>query len=144
MTFARTAGLFRLAGALLHPGTAVPPGVRREAARRLREASMLADQMGARPLAESVEALAIAARIPLGDPEPKPRPRQAAHDGARLTSREREVLTHLGAGRSYAEIGGALFISDKTVSVHVSNLLRKTGAGNRIELAAWARRQGLL
>ena len=53
------------------------------------------------------------------------------------------MLGHLVAGRSYAEIGRALFISDKTVSVHVSNLLRKTGTANRVEAAEFARRHGM-
>jgi DNA-binding NarL/FixJ family response regulator len=53
------------------------------------------------------------------------------------------VLRHLVAGRTYAEIARALFISEKTVSVHVSNLLRKTGTSSRIELAELARRLGL-
>jgi len=50
------------------------------------------------------------------------------------------VLAHLVAGRSYAEIAESLFISQKTVGVHVSNLLRKTGNANRVAVAAWARR----
>ncbi|HKX67611.1 MAG TPA: LuxR C-terminal-related transcriptional regulator [Intrasporangium sp.] len=59
---------------------------------------------------------------------------------AGLTRREDEVLRHLVAGRTYAEIARALFISEKTVSVHVSNLLRKTGTSSRIEVADLARR----
>ncbi len=47
------------------------------------------------------------------------------------------------AGRSCAEIAEELFISQKTVGVHVSNLLRKTGTANRVAVAAWARRHGL-
>jgi len=65
-------------------------------------------------------------------------------DGHGLTGREREILGHLVAGRTYAEIARALVISEKTVSVHVSNLLRKTGTSSRVEAAAWARRSGLL
>ena len=52
------------------------------------------------------------------------------------------MLRHLVAGRTYAEIARALFISEKTVSVHVSNLLRKTGTSSRIEVADLARRVG--
>jgi len=62
---------------------------------------------------------------------------------ATLTSREREVLSHLVAGRTNAEIARDLFISDKTVSVHVTNVLRKTGTANRIGVAALARRLGV-
>ena len=61
---------------------------------------------------------------------------------AGLTPREAEVLSHLVADRTYAEIASALFISEKTVSVHVSNLLRKSGCGSRREVAALARRVG--
>ena len=59
-----------------------------------------------------------------------------------LTARENEVLAHLVANRTNAEIAEALFISEKTVSVHVSNLLRKTDTGSRREVAALARRVG--
>lgn len=57
-----------------------------------------------------------------------------------LTPREHEVLSHLVAGRTYSEIAAALFISEKTVSSHVSNLLRKTNTSSRRELAALAHR----
>ena len=52
------------------------------------------------------------------------------------------MLSHLVAGRTYAEIATALFISEKTVSVHVSNLLHKTGTSSRREVAALAVRLG--
>ena len=57
-----------------------------------------------------------------------------------LTPREREILAHIVAGRTYAEIARALVVSEKTVSVHVSNMLRKTGTVNRVELAQLTRR----
>jgi len=57
-----------------------------------------------------------------------------------LTARDQEVLVHIVAGRTYAEIAGALVVSEKTVSTHVSNMLRKTGSANRLELAGLARR----
>jgi len=61
-------------------------------------------------------------------------PEQAA-DLAGLTAREREILGHIVAGRTYSEIARVLVISEKTVSSHVSNLLRKTGTSNRIDLS---------
>jgi DNA-binding NarL/FixJ family response regulator len=50
-----------------------------------------------------------------------------------LTPREVEVLGHLAAGLTDGEIAELLFISKKTVSVHVSNVLRKLGVANRVE-----------
>ena len=57
-----------------------------------------------------------------------------------LTRRELEVLRLVTEGRSNGEIGEQLFVSRKTASVHVSNILRKLGAANRIEATAIARR----
>lgn len=61
-----------------------------------------------------------------------------------LTPREREVLGLLAEGRTNRQIGRQLYISDKTASVHVSNILAKLGAAGRTEAAAIARRDGLL
>jgi DNA-binding CsgD family transcriptional regulator len=61
-----------------------------------------------------------------------------------LTPREAEILALVAEGRTNGEIGRQLFISTKTVSVHVSNILGKLGAGGRTEAAAIARREGLL
>ncbi|BCJ56323.1 hypothetical protein Asp14428_77980 [Actinoplanes sp. NBRC 14428] len=55
-----------------------------------------------------------------------------------LTAREREVLGCLAEGMSNKQIAGSLGISVRTVTVHVSNLLRKTGAVSRTEAALWA------
>jgi DNA-binding NarL/FixJ family response regulator len=60
-----------------------------------------------------------------------------------LTEREREVLTQLATGRSNAEIGRVLFISTKTASVHVSNILAKLGVRGRVEAATVAHRLGV-
>jgi two-component system nitrate/nitrite response regulator NarL len=57
---------------------------------------------------------------------------------ADLTAREREVLGCLAEGMSNKQIARALGISVRTVTVHVSNLLRKTGAASRTEAALWA------
>jgi DNA-binding CsgD family transcriptional regulator len=61
-----------------------------------------------------------------------------------LTPREQEILTLVAQGRTNREIAGQLYISAKTVSVHISNILSKLGAGGRTEAVALARRRGLL
>jgi DNA-binding NarL/FixJ family response regulator len=70
--------------------------------------------------------------------------RQAAGAPARLTEREAEILALVAEGRTNGEIAKQLFISTKTVSVHVSNILAKLHAGSRTEAAAIARREGLV
>jgi DNA-binding NarL/FixJ family response regulator len=66
---------------------------------------------------------------------------QAAPDGlSTLTRRELDVLELLAAGRTNGQIATTLYISTKTASVHVSNILRKLGVANRVEAAAFAHR----
>jgi DNA-binding CsgD family transcriptional regulator len=60
-----------------------------------------------------------------------------------LSSREREVLAQIARGRTNREIGERLFISQKTVGVHVGNILSKLGVSGRVEAAAVAIRLGL-
>jgi DNA-binding NarL/FixJ family response regulator len=61
-----------------------------------------------------------------------------------LTDREREVLELLAEGRSNPQIAAELFISPKTASVHVSNILAKLGVAGRVEAAGVAHRLGLV
>lgn len=61
-----------------------------------------------------------------------------------LTRREQEILAQLARGRSNGQIGQQLFITTKTASVHVSNILAKLGAASRGEAVAIARKHGLL
>jgi len=121
---------YQLARALGHER-----GARAEMASALRRASRVAAELGARPVLRDAERLARQARVSLAEPVPANPTERAVDAFPTLTPREREVLAHLVAGRTYAEIARALFISEKTVSVHVSNLLRKTGTSSRIELA---------
>ena len=64
-------------------------------------------------------------------------------DGLGLSARETEVLRLVAAGRTNREIAEELFISPKTASVHVSNILAKLGVTGRVEAAAVAHRVGL-
>ncbi|HET7724993.1 MAG TPA: response regulator transcription factor, partial [Propionibacteriaceae bacterium] len=61
-----------------------------------------------------------------------------------LTSREVEVLRLVAEGRSNSQVGRELFISTKTASVHVSNIIAKLGVASRGEAAAWAHAHGVL
>lgn len=105
----------------------------------LRRGLTLAEELQAAPIRELLRNLAAGARIAVDRPVAgDPAPGDAALPG--LTQREREILAFVVAGRTYAEIAEALVISEKTVSSHISNLLRKTGAANRLDLARLARR----
>ncbi|WP_327590787.1 helix-turn-helix transcriptional regulator [Nonomuraea sp. NBC_00507] len=114
---------------------ALATGDRQEAAVRLTRARELAAHLGATPLLEQIDVFGRRARI--GGSE------ESAADGQPtlgLTARELEVLREVANGRSNREIAEALFISVKTVSVHVSNILAKLGAATRGEAAATAHR----
>ncbi|MGI5488859.1 response regulator [Microtetraspora malaysiensis] len=62
----------------------------------------------------------------------------------RLTERERDVLAGLGAGLSNAEIASRLHLAEGTVKAHVSAVLTKLGARNRVEAAIAAHEAGLI
>ncbi|MFD3498289.1 AAA family ATPase [Streptomyces sp. NPDC058678] len=131
----------RLAEALLLSGA---DGDNRDRATELlRLAHAVASHLGARPLADSVTLLAQRARLPLNRPSGQtPAPADPA-DILGLTGRERDVLRLVSAGRTNRQIAEALFISPKTASVHVSNILAKLGVSGRGEAAAVAHRLGL-
>jgi DNA-binding CsgD family transcriptional regulator len=115
------------------------------AAEPLRTAHATALRLGARPLLGEVTTLARRARIPLEQPAAPATP--ATPSPAQrlgLTDRELEVLAYVAAGRSNREIGEALFISPKTASVHISNILRKLGVTSRVQAATAAQRLGLV
>jgi DNA-binding CsgD family transcriptional regulator/tetratricopeptide (TPR) repeat protein len=124
---------FRQADALLRARS------RDAAARLLADVLGVADALGAAPLAAQVRSLAQRARltVSLGAPDRDP---VAALN---LTPRELEVLALVAKGRTNRQIGAALFISEKTASVHVTNLLRKLAVTNRTEAAAIAQRVGV-
>ncbi len=127
-------------------------GDREQAERAVQRAHAIADRLGAAPIAQEAAALARRARLSLtpatgtaagagAAPAVQPPPDELARFG--LTEREREVLSLLAAGRSNPQIGQALFISTKTASVHVSNILAKLGVSGRVEAAAVAHRLGV-
>jgi DNA-binding CsgD family transcriptional regulator len=128
---------FRLAEALTTDGD------RTAASGPLRAAVADARRLGAAPLLDDLLALARRARIPEEDQAPAAVVEPAAVPFG-LTDREREVLALVAAGRSNGQIATALFISPKTASVHVSNILAKLGVSGRVEAAAVAHRLGLV
>ncbi|POM23371.1 Transcriptional regulatory protein LiaR [Actinomadura rubteroloni] len=120
---------WRLAGALAARGERDAAGVART------DALALAERLGAAPLVAALHDLGTRARLAAPADEP---------DGlGGLTAREREVLKLVADGLGNREIAAALFISPKTASVHVSNILAKLGASSRTQAAALAHRAGL-
>ena len=133
---------------------ALAAGDRDEAATRLRRAATLAAGLRAGPLSEEISRLSRGVLRAVGDRAaagPGGTPGDAAGSPGDapgtaplgLTARELEVLELVTAGRSNREIAAELFISAKTASVHVSNILAKLGVGSRGEAAATAYRLGL-
>ena len=127
---------FRLAEALLDSGR--PPS---EAAPVVREAAALSDSLGSTVLTRPIADLARRARIDLTVGS-RPAPGEAPLVEG-LTRREVDVLRLLAEGLTNAEIGRRLYLSPKTVSVHVSRMLQKLGFRSRVQLAAAAQHLGL-
>ena len=92
-------------------------------------------QLGARPMIEALDDLARRARFEVARPEPA---------DAVLTRRERDVMALVAQGLTNRAIGERLFISEKTASVHVSNVMAKLGASGRTEAVAIVARHHLL
>lgn len=129
---------FRLAEAQLRDGD------RHRAGESVHRAAQVAASLGARTLADEVSAFARRARLTTGS-EPATSsgtPEHSELDRLGLTEREKEVLGLLADGRSNSQIATTLFISPKTASVHVSNILMKLGVSGRVEAAAVAHRLG--
>jgi DNA-binding NarL/FixJ family response regulator len=78
-----------------------------------------------------------------GDVEAADRHRAAAQRLATLTERELEVATAIGTGASNAEVAASLYMSEATVKAHVTRLLTKLGASNRVQIAIAVHDAGL-
>ncbi|GAA1217674.1 hypothetical protein GCM10009646_01030 [Streptomyces aureus] len=120
----------RLAAALLTASR------REEAAEQAHAARDTAVRLGAVPLREALDTLVRRGRLA--------KTPAAGERIADLTARESEVLRLLGQGRTNRQIGEELYISGKTASVHVSNILAKLGAASRTEAVGIAYREGLI
>jgi DNA-binding CsgD family transcriptional regulator/tetratricopeptide (TPR) repeat protein len=100
----------------------------------------VAERLAAVPLHDALVDLAHRARIELPGVEAIPRPVTVNP----LTERERDVLERVALGRTNRQVGEELYISEKTVSVHLSRVMAKLGAGRRAEAVAIAYDRGLL
>jgi ATP/maltotriose-dependent transcriptional regulator MalT len=122
----------------------VEAGDRAAAAEPAREALEIAKRLGSRWLVDEVTALAERARLPLSDAPSAADNNGAAQDDGEdpfgLTDRERQVLGLIAEGATNRQIGAALFMAEKTASVHVSRILRKLGVSSRTQAAAVAHR----
>lgn len=94
-----------------------------------------------------LDALSSGVRFGVADNTPPPGPAASADaiaeppDG--LSPREAEVLTHIAAGLSNAEIAAALYVSEATVKTHINHIFSKTGLRDRAQLVGYAFRTGL-
>ncbi len=129
--YRRAYALLRRAEARL--ATGAPAGV----ADDLATARATAERLRAAPLLAEVAALAVrgGVRLPGGA---RPAPPDL------LTPRERSVLAEVARGHTNRQVGAVLFISEKTVSVHLSRVMAKLGAASRTEAVTIAHERGLL
>jgi DNA-binding CsgD family transcriptional regulator len=134
---------YREAYARLREAEAAVRAGRRDQARRALEAGQaLARGLPSAPLLGLAQELARRARLA---PRPE-QPARTASGPARfdLTGRETEVLALLANGDSNRQIARTLFISERTVAVHVSRILDKLGVRNRTEAATAGARLALI
>jgi DNA-binding CsgD family transcriptional regulator/tetratricopeptide (TPR) repeat protein len=126
---------------LREAAAALKAGRREQAIRALTACQGLARELQAVPLLTRADDLARRARLAQAEAKPV----RAAEPGTRfdLTDRELEILGYLVNGDSNRQIARALFISDRTVAVHVSRILGKLGVRNRTEAATVGARLGL-
>jgi DNA-binding NarL/FixJ family response regulator len=111
-----------------------------DAALPARAAHAVAQRLGARPLQQEIERLAQRARLDLAAPSHPTDQGSGLGELLGLTPREAEVLGLVARGYTNRQIAAVLVISVKTASVHVSHILAKLDARNRVEAAAIAHR----
>jgi DNA-binding NarL/FixJ family response regulator len=119
----------------------VSTGAMARAAASLHEAQRIASELGAAPLLAQVGAVSRRTRLSLETPTPAVLAKKSI-DQLGLTSREAEVLTLVAVGHTNRQLAETLYISEKTASVHVSNILRKLGVTSRVDAGAIAQRVG--
>lgn len=137
----------RLAEAMLNETAGRSVDVRSQAQALLTVARRAAVDMGAAPLATEIQSLARRAHINVdtddADGAPPGSSDRATDASLGLTERELEVLRLVADGYTNGQIGQALYISRKTASVHVSNILRKLGVSSRLQAATVIAKSGL-
>jgi DNA-binding CsgD family transcriptional regulator/tetratricopeptide (TPR) repeat protein len=112
----------------------------------LRSAHQTTVALEAAPLRREIELLAQRGRLQLeetADVTPRSKAPHSHAESLGLTPREAEVLALVAEGRTNRQIGQALFITEKTASLHVSHILAKLGVAGRGQAAAIAHRLGL-
>jgi len=125
-------------------------GPRGAAAEVLAAAHRTAERLHAEPLLQEITDLARRARLtlatdaPADDADGDTHAAPSAADQVGLTARELDVLRLMAGGSTNREIAGELYISQKTVTVHVTRILAKLDARTRVEAAGVAQRLGLL
>ncbi|MCF7553063.1 LuxR family transcriptional regulator [Pseudonocardia sp. WMMC193] len=155
----RAEAALRLAGGQVDRGRTDRARVDRAAAGRLREeaaadlaaALEIADRIGAEPLAAAVRAAAeragaavATARAPSAGVSAAEAATGGASGAGPLTPREHAVLKLVAEGRTNRQVGEALYISEKTVSVHLSRVMAKLGASSRTEAVAIGYERGVI
>ena len=117
-----------------------------EASQELRSALAAAGALGAKVLTRQIRELGARARVDLepvaGSEPPGEREPATPRTSTGLTARERQVLELLAEGFTNRRIAKSLFITEKTVSVHVTHILEKLQVTNRSEAGAIARGHG--
>ena len=125
----------------LAPGDA---GMRHEDARRDAREALGPDRARAAEQRGAAMSMATAAEYALLLTAPDPPPAQAAPGAARLSARERELVTLVAQGRTDAQIAAQLYISIRTVRSHLDRIRDKTGCRRRADLTRLALTEGMV